>query len=293
MEIRAYAKINLMLDILGKTDDGYHSLFMIMQSIGIFDDVTVELAGRANQIDLTCSNSALPTDKSNIAHKAAKAFFDYYNKNGLNPRKTNPGIKIHIDKNIPFAAGLAGGSADAAAVIYGLNELLNAGIDIETLCAIGVKVGADVPFCLKGGTMVAQDIGQVLSPLPPRKKEYIVLVKPSQDVSTKAAYDAFDTAENIRHCDTNGIIHALARGENYYPYIQNVFEQFVEVPDRVDIKATMRNYDCKATCMSGSGPSVYGIFDSEIKARSCANALREKYEDTFFITPVDTGLQIL
>ncbi len=293
MEIRAFAKINLMLDILGKTDDGYHNLFMVMQSIGIYDDVTVELSGKANQIELTCSNSALPVDKSNIAHKAAKAFFDYYNTNSLNPRKTNPGIKIHIEKNIPFAAGLAGGSADAAAVIFGLNEILSAGLDIEELCAIGVKVGADVPFCLKGGTMIAQDIGQVLSPLPPIKNDYIVLVKPDQDVSTKAAYDAFDTAENIRHCDTTGITHALANKRPYYSYIQNVFEQFVEVPDRVDIKATMRSFNAKATCMSGSGPSVYGIFDSEIKARSCMNALLSRYQNTFLITPVNHGLDVL
>lgn len=293
MEIRAYAKINLLLDILGKTDDDYHSIFMIMQSIGIYDEVTVELEGRANQINLTCSNPALPTDKSNIAHKAAKAFFDYYNKQGLNPSKTNPGIKIHIEKNIPFAAGLAGGSADAAAVIFGLNEILNAGLTTEELCAIGVKVGADVPFCIKGGTMVALDIGQVLAPLPPIKDKYIVLVKPDQSVSTKEAYDAFDTASNIRHCNTSAMVHALANNLDFCPYVQNVFEQFVEVPDRVEIKSVLRAYNAKATCMSGTGPSVYGIFDNETKARSCANALRDKFKNTFFITPVNKGLEIL
>lgn len=286
MVIRAYAKINLMLDILGKTTDGYHSLFMIMQSIGIFDYVTVEQTDNRNQIELSCSNDALPCDEHNIAHKAATAFFKY-------AKIKNPGIRIHIEKQIPFAAGLAGGSADAAAVIYGLNEVLNTKLDIEQLCAIGVKVGADVPFCLKGGTMVAQDIGQVLSPLPPIKRDFIVLTKPDQDVSTKAAYDAFDTAENIHHCDTKGILHALANGDEYYGYIKNVFEQFVEVPSRVDIKATMRKYDAKATCMSGSGPSVYGIFDSEIKARSCYNALKNEYQNTFLITPVDRGLEVI
>ncbi|MDO5448977.1 MAG: 4-(cytidine 5'-diphospho)-2-C-methyl-D-erythritol kinase [Clostridia bacterium] len=286
MVIRAYAKINLMLDILGKTTDGYHSLFMIMQSIGIFDYVTVELTSNRNQIELSCSNDALPCNEHNIAYKAAQAFFK-------EAKVKNPGIKIHIEKQIPFAAGLAGGSADAAAVIFALNELTEANLDIEQLCAIGVKVGADVPFCLKGGTMVAQDIGQVLAPLPPIKNDFIVLTKPDQDVSTKAAYDAFDTATNIHHCDTNGIIHALANKDEYYGYIKNVFEQFVEVPDRVDIKTTMRKYDAKATCMSGSGPSVYGIFDSEIKARSCYNDLLKKYPNTFLITPVNTGLEVI
>ena len=286
MVIRAYAKINLMLDILSKTDDGYHSLFMIMQSIGIFDYVTVETTDNRNQIELSCSNDALPCDEHNIAYKAALAFFN-------DAKVKNPGIRIHIEKQIPFAAGLAGGSADAAAVIYALNEITDAKLSIEQLCAIGVKVGADVPFCLKGGTMAAQDIGQVLAPLPPIKKDYIVLTKPDQDVSTKAAYDAFDTAENIRHCKTADIIHVLANKGDYYGYIQNVFEQFVEVPDRVDIKSTMRKYDAKATCMSGSGPSVYGIFDSEIKARSCYNALKNKYQNTFLITPVDRGLEVI
>lgn len=288
MKIRAFAKINLMLDIFGKTEDGYHSLFMIMQSIGIYDDVTIELHGKPDEIFLSCSNPALPTNESNIAYKAAKAFFSYWN----NSEKINPGIKIHIEKNIPFAAGLAGGSADAAAVIFGLNKILNANLDLEELCNIGVKVGADVPFCLKGGTMVAQDIGQVLAPLPPIKDTYIVLVKPDQNVSTKAAYDAFDNAADIRHCDTNGIIHALANRQDYFGYIQNVFEQFIEVPDRVDIKAIMRRYGAKATCMSGSGPSVYGLFDSEIKARACANELEKKYRNTFYTTPVDNSLTI-
>ena len=288
MVVKANAKINFMLDILGQTDDGYHSLFMIMQSIGLCDYVTVDLTGNKNEIELSCSNEALPCDEHNIAHKAATAFFKY-------TKAINPGIKIHIEKNIPFAAGLAGGSADAAAVIAALNEILELHLSVDELCAIGVKVGADVPFCLKGGTMAALDIGQVLAPLTPIKDQYIVLVKPNQDVSTKAAYDAFDTAENIRHCDRKGIIHAIEKGDDEYFYqsIKNVFEQFVEVPDRVDIKSIMREFGCKACCMSGSGPSVYGIFDSEIKARSCYNALKNKYQNTFLITPVDRGLEVI
>ncbi|MBQ1452108.1 MAG: 4-(cytidine 5'-diphospho)-2-C-methyl-D-erythritol kinase [Clostridia bacterium] len=289
MVIRAYAKINLMLDILGKTEDGYHNLFMIMQSIGIYDDVTVELAGRPNTVTITCSEEAIPTDRKNIAHKAAKAFMAKLD------RKPAPGVKIHIEKNIPFAAGLAGGSADAAAVLFALNILTGANYDIEELCAIGVKIGADVPFCLKGGTMAALDIGQVLAPLPPFENKYIVLVKPDQSVSTKAAYDAFDTAGYLRHCDRDGMVHALANQDDktVYSKIKNIFEQFVEVPDRVDIKAIMLAHNAKAACMSGSGPSVYAIFDSEIPARACAAELEKRYENVFFTNPVKHGLEIL
>lgn len=289
MVIRAYAKINLMLDILGKTDDGYHNLFMIMQSIGIYDDVTVELAGRPNTVTITCSEEAIPTDRKNIAHKAAKAFMAKLD------RKPAPGVKIHIEKNIPFAAGLAGGSADAAAVLFALNILTGANYDIEELCAIGVKIGADVPFCLKGGTMAALDIGQVLAPLPTFENKYIVLVKPDQSVSTKAAYDAFDTAGYLRHCDRDGMVHALANQDDktVYSKIKNIFEQFVEVPDRVDIKAIMLAHNAKAACMSGSGPSVYAIFDSEIPARACAAELEKRYGSVFFTNPVKHGLEIL
>lgn len=287
MKIKAYAKINLMLDILKRTEDGYHTLFMIMQSVGIYDEITVTTGGRKGSVTLTCSNESLPCDKKNIAYKAACRFFEY---TGVE----NPGIKIHIEKHIPFAAGLAGGSADGAAVIMGLDSMLGTSLLIEELCKIGVLVGADVPFCLKGGTMAAMDIGEVLAPLPPLEDVFFVLVKPHQDVSTKEAYDAFDSAVRIRHADRDEIVRALATGNNkkMYSLIQNVFEQFVEVPERIEIKACMRKYGATASCMSGSGPTVYGIFESEISARSCANELSKKFEEVFVCEPKKSGLEV-
>lgn len=287
MKINAYAKINLMLDIIRKTEDGYHTLFMIMQSVGIHDEITLKINGEKDSINLTCSNDALPCDKKNIAYKAACKFFE---QTGAQ----NPGIDIHIEKHIPFAAGLAGGSADGAAVIMGLDRLLHTNLPIEDLCKIGVSVGADVPFCLKGGTMAAMDIGEVLAPLPPLDGLFFVLVKPHQDVSTKEAYDAFDNAKNIRHTDRDGIVRALATGNNkkMYSLIQNVFEQFVEVPERVEIKACMRRFGAVASCMSGSGPTVYGIFESEISARACANELSKSFCDVFVCEPKHAGLEI-
>ncbi len=286
LKVKAFAKINLMLDILGKTEDGYHSLFMIMQSVGIFDVISIVVTNKPGEITISCSNADIPCDKSNIAYKAAESFFSA-------SKSHNPGIHIHIEKHIPHAAGLAGGSADGAAVIYILNKLIGANLDIESLCAIGVKVGADVPFCLKGGTMAALDIGEVLAPLPPMKDNFYVLVKPDQNVSTKEAYDAFDKADRIRHTDKNGILRALATGDEdkVYPLIQNVFEQFVEVPDRVDIKSCMRKHNALAYCMSGSGPTVYGIFDTEIRARSCENELSKKYNEVFVCKPVNHGIE--
>lgn len=287
MKLHAAAKINLMLDILGKTNDGYHSLFMIMQSIGIFDVVTVDITGEEGNITLTCSEPTLPCNEKNIAYKAAARFFD---STGI----ANPGIHIDIEKHIPFEAGLAGGSADAAAVLVGLNRILNADIDVESLCDIGVKVGADVPFCIKGGTMLAMDIGGVLAPLPPIRDNYYVLVKPEQGVSTKEAYDAFDSAKNIRHPDKNGILRALATGteDDVYTKIANVFEQFVEVPDRADIKGIMRSHGSLAHCMSGSGPTVYGIFDNKENADACIEELRLKYKNVYLCRPQKCGIEI-
>ncbi len=287
MKLRAAAKINLMLDILGKTNDGYHSLFMIMQSVGIFDIVTVDITGNSGEITLTCSEPSLPCNEKNIAYKAADRFFAV---TGI----SNPGIHIDIEKHIPFEAGLAGGSADAAAVLVGLNSVLGADIDVEDLCAIGIKIGADVPFCIKGGTMLAMDIGGVLAPLPPVRDNYYILVKPDQGVSTKEAYDAFDSAVGIRHPDTNGILRALATGDEdmMYPRIANVFEQFVEVTDRADIKGIMRSCGALAHCMSGSGPTVYGIFNSESKALKCVAELEKKYKNVYLCRPQKCGVQI-
>ena len=288
MKLNAAAKINLMLDILGKTEDGYHNLFMIMQSVSIYDMITLEPSEKPGKIDLTCSVPDLPCDSHNIAYKAADLFFK-------STKIENPGIHIDIQKQIPFEAGLAGGSADAAAVLIGLNKMLHAGMDVESLCNIGVKIGADVPFCIKGGTMAALDIGEVLAPLPPVQDNFYVLVKPNQGVSTKAAYDLFDACTEIRHLDTSGILRAIAtkNEKKMYQLIGNVFEQFIEVPDRIEIKTAMRRHNALAYCMSGSGPTVYGIFDTEIRARSCAAELQKKWDDVFVCRPIKSGVEII
>lgn len=289
MDVAAYAKINLMLDILGRTPEGYHSLFMVMQSVDIKDTVSVTITDRPNTIRLTCSNESLPTDEHNIAWKAAARFFE---DTGI----ANPGVAIHIDKHIPFAAGLAGGSADAAAVFVALNALTGANLNAKDLCAIGVKVGADVPFCIQGGTMLAQDIGGVLSPLPEVKKNWYVLCKPDQDVSTKEAYAAFDNAGYVRHLDRTGMLHAMVTGDEktMLHCMGNVFEQFVEVPDRVQIKSYMRTNNALAHMMSGSGPTTYGIFATEADAKNCEKALKDAgFSQVFVCRPVGAGVEIL
>lgn len=289
MILEANAKINLLLDILGRTDDGYHTVYMVMQSVGIGDRVTVTENGKAGTIELTCSNEKLPSDKTNIGWKAAEAFFK---ATGIK----NPGISIDIEKHIPFAAGLAGGSADAAAVLVGLNRMLGADLNDRELCRIGLEVGADVPFCIQGGTMLSLDIGGVLAPLPDVPGDYYVLVKPDQDVNTGKAYAAFDQAHNVRHLRRDEFLHAIVRGnfEDMYDMVGNVFEQFVAVDDRVEIKAIMRGTGAECYCMSGSGPTIYGIFHTEEEAEACVEALKGKgFENVFLCRPEKEGVKII
>lgn len=279
LTLEAPAKINLLLDIICRLPNGYHSLCMVMQSVDLCDTVEVTLRDDGI-INLTCSEAALPTDSKNIAYRAAEKFFEAV--------EISCGADISLTKRIPFEAGLAGGSTDAAAVLKALNELCETNLSTRELCAIGVKLGADVPFCICGGTMLAQDIGQVLSELPALRDCFIVLVKPDVGVSTKEAFEAFDTAENIRHPDCNAMIHAAANADfnGITENVGNVFEQFIEVPQRAEIKAIMRNHGSLACCMSGSGPTVFGIFDTKEEAEKCAAAIPAKLGKAFVTKPI-------
>lgn len=283
--LKAYAKINLMLDILSRLENGYHDLYMIMQSVSLYDEVTVE-NNDSGAITITCDVPSIPTDEKNIAYKAAKAFFTY---TGIK----NSGVAIDIQKNIPHAAGLAGGSTDGAAVIVALDKLFDTNLREKDIIAIGSKVGADVPFCALGGTMLAQYTGTVLSHLPDLDLPYIIITKPTQDVSTAEAYAAFDTAERVRHLDKNGMLQAVIAGDKdkVYEKVGNVFEQFIDVTERVIIKDIMRKNGAKCACMSGSGPSVFGVFESKESAEKCLMELKKSYPQSYLCASTDVGCQ--
>lgn len=284
--VKAYAKINLMLDILSTLPNGYHDLFMIMQSVGIYDRVTVGKTD-SKKIEITCTKEGVPTDERNIVHKVARQFF-------ADTGVKNTGITIHIEKSIPQAAGLAGGSADGAATLVALNELFGTKLSLKEMAQIGGKIGADIPFCIMGGTMAAQYTGTVLSFLPDIEIENIVVVKPKQDVSTGEAYAAFDSAERVRHLDTRGMLIAAATQDKkgVFDRVDNVFEQFIDVPDRVVIKSIMRKHGCECCCMSGSGPSVFGIFEKREDAERCLEELKKNYDEAFLSSAVSKGCEI-
>lgn len=285
--VKAAAKINLMLDILEKLPNGYHSLWMIMQSVSVYDRVSVEKK-TSGGITISCSEDGIPTDERNIAYKAAEKFFDFCGEEDRN-------IHIAIEKNIPHAAGLAGGSADGAAVITALNSLYEKNLPVKKLCQIGVKVGADVPFCIQGGTMLAQDIGQVLSQLPDMPSCFFVLAKPQQGVSTAEAYAAVDSI-NLRHPDAHTMFRSVVDGDlnGIAKSLGNVFEQAVDVHERVSIKEIMRNNDAMGCCMSGSGPTVFGIFENSENAEKCAQELSKKIKGitVHVCTPAEYGCEI-
>lgn len=267
MIIKAHAKINLSLDIVGKREDGYHLLRMIMQSLDLHDEVI--LSEKEEGISLTCDKSYVPIDERNIAFKAARLIKA---ETGL-----KQGIHIHIKKNIPVAAGLAGGSTDAAAVLKGMNELFSLGLSREELKELGLRLGADVPFCIDGGTVLCEGVGEILTPLSSFKDKVVVLVKPPFGVSTKEAYGAFDLDKIKRHVDTDKLIHALEKGDlnGVHYYSRNLLENVVlrSYPVVKSIKQRVAKAGALVTLMSGSGPTVYGIFGDFETARKSMGEL--------------------
>ncbi|MGN1203235.1 MAG: 4-(cytidine 5'-diphospho)-2-C-methyl-D-erythritol kinase, partial [Eubacterium sp.] len=286
-KVKAYAKINLLLDIVATRTDGYHDLFMIMQSIGLYDTVTVTRT-KSKKITITCNIDDIPLDEKNIAYKAASAFFS-------STKIKNSGINIDIFKRIPHAAGLAGGSADGAGVLVALNELTGAGLSEDELCDIGVKIGADVPFCIKGGTLLAQGIGDVLNKVKPLKKCYILIAKPDVGVNTGYAYSQFDECGKVHTPDKLGMLCAMQNRDlaDIASRMENVFEQFIDVANKVEIKSIMRDNGALGVCMSGSGPTVFGIFDDKEKAEKSAAELKKFAKDIAVTTPVSKGCRIV
>ncbi|MBR2589339.1 MAG: 4-(cytidine 5'-diphospho)-2-C-methyl-D-erythritol kinase [Clostridia bacterium] len=284
MKVKACAKINLMLDILGKRENGYHDLYMLMQSVSLCDEVEVE---KAQSIHVSCSAPGIPTDERNIAYKAAQAFFEATGIQG--------GADIHIQKIIPSQAGLAGGSADGAAVIVALDALYQTDMHYYEMCDIGAKVGADVPFCIVGKTRICRGIGDKMELIRPIEDCHIVIVKPHKDVSTAEAYAEYDKIGWRRKPDQKGIVRAINFSDlkETARLCENVFEQFIEVGERPAIKAVLRKYGALGSCMSGSGPSIFGIFDEQDKAQAAYDELKQSFEETFLCTPTYYGCKIV
>ena len=281
MELSANAKINLTLDILRKREDGYHEMQMVMQAVTLADTLTVAPA-RGSEGQAVSDLHFLPTGDKNLAQMAAAAF----------RRATGLGgeVDVSIQKRVPVCAGLAGGSADAAAVLTAMNELTGVGLSRLELAKIGEPVGSDVPFCVLGGTALAEGRGEVLTPLPPLPPCHIVICKPPFSISTPQLFSRVNVRKIVRRPDTAGVVAALEAGDlaGVARRMYNVFEDVLE-PRRLseigEIKAALIDCGALGASMSGSGPSVFGLFDDPDSAQAAAERLRETYHDVFLCGP--------
>ena len=282
--LQAPCKINLSLDICGLLPNGCHEMDMVMQTVSLCDTLTLsrtELPG----LSMSCSNPDLSCDDSNICIRCAKAFF--------RERGKEPSVHIHLEKRIPMMAGLGGGSADGAAVLCGLNRLYETHLSCEELCRIGFTIGADIPFCIKGGTQRAQGAGELLSAAPKLPENlWILIAKPKFPVSTKLAFQGFDQQENPSHADVEGMLAALETGEvqQIADKLSNVFEPFCRPEEIGAIKKIMLSHGAAGALMSGSGSAVFALFEQKQQAEACAHALAEMVEQVVLARSLSTGI---
>jgi len=283
MNIFAHAKLNLSLDVLSRREDGYHDLCMVMQTVDLADSIKLE---RETEEGIrVCTNlKYLPGDERNLAAIAARKFWEHNGCQG-------EGLSIEIEKSIPVCAGMGGGSSDAAAVLRALNEMSGIHLPLEKLAEIGEQVGSDVPYCVLGGTALAEGRGERLTVLPSLPDCYIVVCKPAFPISTPELFGSIDCRKIRCRPDTEGIIAALQAGDlaGVARRLYNVFEDVLT--DRrgieiADIKNELISGGALGAAMSGTGPTVFGIFDDSEKAKNVFCVLKEQYQDTFLTRPV-------
>lgn len=268
--LKALAKINLGLDVLGRRENGYHDVKMVMQTIYLYDNVTISKTEEPG-IQIESNLFYLPVDENNIAYKAAKKLMDEF--------QIQEGVRIVLEKHIPVAAGMAGGSSNAAAVLVGMNRLFSLGLSQEDLMERGVSLGADVPYCVMRGTVLAEGIGEILTPLPPLPKCYVLIAKPGISVSTKQVYEKLDSKEIEEHPDIDGILEGLEHGDlrKIANSMGNVLEKVTieDYPIIEDIKRTMKEAGALNAMMSGSGPTVFGLFEDKKAAMEARTTIKK------------------
>lgn len=271
LKLKAYGKINLALDVLRKREDGYHDVRMIMQTVGIYDQLELQ-ATRKPGIAVETNLSYLPVNENNLVYQAAKLLMDEFS--------VKSGIHITLRKFIPVAAGMAGGSSDAASVLFGVNKMFNLGLSREELMKRGVKIGADVPYCLLRGTALSEGIGEKLTPLPAMPQCWVLIAKPGISVSTKLVYENLNINARSGDChpDIDGMVQAIQKQD-----LQEVAKKFGNVLELVtakkypiieEIKAVMKKNGALNALMSGSGPTVFGLFTDERAAQKAYEELR-------------------
>lgn len=283
IKIFAPAKINLFLEILNLRNDGYHNVNMLMQSVNLCDELVISKSFDG-EIKVACDKKLDCSEKDNIVYKLAKKFFEY---TGIK----NPGVHINIKKIIPEKAGLAGGSSDGAAVLVGLNKMFETNLSTEKLCSIAEKVGSDIPFCIVGGSALATGIGTEISKINSNLSFWTVIIKPPVNISTKEAYESIDKCQDYDLKDPTKILDALKQND-FKTLCENLFNRFEENTQEKEIgkiKKLLLDNGSLGACMSGSGPSVYGIFESFESAKLCEKVMKKYYKNVFVCNSLNCG----
>ncbi len=270
ISLKALAKINLGLDVVRRREDGYHEVRMVMQTIHLYDRLEMEKTATQG-IELSTNLSYLPVNENNLVYRAGKLLMDEF---GI-----TEGIKVYLNKRIPVAAGMAGGSTDAAAMLYGMNELFELGLSREQLMERGVRIGADVPYCLMRGTALAEGIGEILTPLAPMVKCPVLIAKPAISVSTSFVYQNLKLDADTKHPDIDRLIRDIRKQElgAIAGDMGNVLES-VTIPNYpviAQIKEQMMDSGAINAMMSGSGPTVFGLFEEEETAQAAYQKMKE------------------
>lgn len=281
--LKSYGKINLGLDVLRRREDGYHEVRMIMQTVGLYDLLTMKKT-KEDKISMTCNLSFLPTDERNLVYKAVKLIKDEYH--------IKDGVKIDLNKRIPVAAGMAGGSSNCAAALKGMNQLFDLGLSIDELCEIGVTLGADVPYCIWGGTALSEGIGEKLSRVDAMPNCYILIAKPGISVSTAFVYQNLDLAGLSKHPDIDGMLECLNKKdlEGICERLENVLETVTikEYPIIERVKKHLTDQGAMGTLMSGSGPTIFAIFKDKKTADNALESLRsiQDIKQAYVVRPI-------
>ncbi|MCI9675075.1 MAG: 4-(cytidine 5'-diphospho)-2-C-methyl-D-erythritol kinase [Lachnospiraceae bacterium] len=278
-QMKAHAKINLGLDVVGKLPNGYHEVRMVMQTVGIYDELTFSRTECG--IMVTTDSEELPIEEDNLIYKAANLMKDKYD--------IREGIHIHLQKNIPIAAGMAGGSADAAAAMKGISRMFGLDTSLLELMELGASIGADVPYCVIGGTALAEGIGEKLTPLEPAPECFVLVAKPDINVSTRYVYERLNVAAIEKHPDIDGMVAAIGKGslQGILDRMENVLESVTvqEYPVVDALKQRMKELGAVNSLMSGSGPTVFGIFLEKRLAEAALDRLdQEQLAKQIFVT---------
>lgn len=281
--LKSYGKINLGLDVLRRREDGYHEVRMIMQTVGLYDVLTMKKR-KDDKIEMTCNLSFLPTDERNLVYKAVKLIKDKYH--------IKDGVEINLSKRIPVAAGMAGGSSNCAAALKGMNQLFDLGLSIDELCEIGVTLGADVPYCIWGGTALSEGIGEKLSRVDAMPDCYILIAKPGISVSTAFVYKNLDFPALSKHPDIDGMLECLKEKDltGICNRLENVLETVTikEYPIIEKVKKHLMDQGAKGALMSGSGPTIFAIFEDKKTADDAMESLRsiEDIKQAYVVRPI-------